>query len=177
MSSNKGDWQNDWNEFQRTDEIAPPVALTKSLFATVRADLHPNPWTVFSKLSLIHAFTGIFTLSVCPQFGIRLFGEGMGLMHWFMKLGDYGCMLACGTFYLGTSLFAAALVLRPEEIQTVRKNRFLELTGLTLLSLGFFLMVSSEIVVGLAAAWALGSIFGGMTLLETGWLFRKKAWV
>lgn len=168
------DWNKDWKEFSAIQGITPPAALSEKVLSKIHSELHPNAWKVFSKLALIHALVGAVTLSICPQFGIRLLGDGMGLMHIFMGLGKFGCPLACGMFFLGTSLLVATMALRPEEVRAIRNHRLLELSLLTMLSLGAFIMVDAEIVLGFAAAWVVGSILGGALVLEAGWFLRTK---
>ena len=162
----------DFDEFKQIEPVLPPNSVTRSILARVHRDLHPSAWKVFSKLALIHFFTALATLSLCPQFGWRLFGDGMGLMQYFSGLGDTGCGAACGSLFLGTSLLTATFLLRPEEVRCLRKNRLLELGALTLLSLGFFLMIHAEIAIGFGLAWLVGSVLGGIATLELGWVIR-----
>ena len=165
----------DFEDFKKGEPVTPPTAVSENLLAKVYHDLNPSSWKVFSKLALIHFFTAAAMLSVCPQFGFRLFGKGMGLMGYFMHFGEYGCMLACGSIFLSSSVLIAMLLLRPEEIRVIRNNRLLELGALTLLSLGFFIMVSAaEIVFGFALAWVLGSLLGGILTLEAAWIVRLR---
>src|SRR5688572_3507647 len=128
------DWKKDFEDFQQVEAVPPPNGIADSILARVQQELNPGVWAVFSRLSMIHFFSAILTLSVCPQFGFRVFGEGMGLMHVFMSLGDTGCAIACGGFFLGTSLLIAGFVLKGEEVRTIRTNPVLELGSLTLLS-------------------------------------------
>ncbi|MFL5813890.1 MAG: hypothetical protein ACJ763_09965 [Bdellovibrionia bacterium] len=165
----------EYQEFLNKQE-SPPKKASEQILAQIHQDLHPSVWKTFSKLSLIHFAVALVTLSICPQFGIRLLGEGMGLMHVFMGLGDLGCPLACGFFFTGTTLLVASLVLRPEEIRALRRNRFTEALALTLLSLGFFVMIRAEIALGFALLWMLGSIIGSLLALELGWMARVKAY-
>jgi hypothetical protein len=164
----------DYEEFKQLEPMLPPKSVSESLLARVCADLHPSAWKVFSKLALIHFFTALGTLSLCPQFGWRLFGDGMGLMQYFSGLGDTGCGVACGSLFLGSSLLIATFLLRPEEVRRLRKNRVLELGALTLLSLGFFVMIHAEIAIGFLLAWLVGSVLGGIATLELGWVIRLK---
>jgi hypothetical protein len=94
----------------------------------------------------------------------------MGLMEFFMHFGEYGCMVACGSFFLGSSILGAMLLLRPEEIRVIRSHRILELGALTLLSVGFFIMLQAEVVLGFFLAWAVGALVGGIFTLEVAWL-------
>lgn len=164
----------DFEDFKTVEPMSPPPILSDRIFARVQNDLNPSPWKVFAKLSIIHFLSALVTLSICPQFGVRALGEGMGLMHYFMSLGTYGCMVACGSFFLGSTVLVAMLLLRPEEVRVIRSHRLSELGTLTGLSMGFFLMLEVEFVLGFFLAWALGSFAGGVLTLEAGWSIRQK---
>lgn len=98
----------------------------------------------------------------------------MGFMQFFMNLGDAGCGIFCGFLFLGSSALLAGLLLGPEQVNAIRNHRVLSFGALTFLSLGFFLMLHAEIVLGFAAAWVLGSWVGGMLSLEVGWRLRRQ---
>lgn len=165
----------DYQDFAAGAGAHPGTAVSDRVLTRVRMDLNPSPFRVFSKLLAVHALTAVVTLSLCPQFGFRLFWDGMGLMHYFMALGPYGCFVACGSFFTGMSLLIACLVLRGEEIRKIRQNRWLELGALTLVSLGFFVMVSAEVIFGIAVAWLVGALVGSVLSLELGWMLRFRA--
>jgi hypothetical protein len=164
----------DFQDFQTVSPMAPPRDLSDRVQLLIRHELNPSPWKVFAKLSGIHFVIGTVTLALCPQFGFRLVGDGMGLMTYFMGLGVHGCMAACGALFVGSSLAAAGLLLKPEEVRVLRQQQVLQLAALSLLSLGAFLMVDAEILVGFAFAWALGSLLGGALMLELSWGLRKR---
>jgi hypothetical protein len=164
----------DYQEFLAIGSAEAPRGISEKVLVQVRRDLNPSPWAVFARLSAIHFFTALFTLSLCPQFGVRVLGSGMGLMHYFMGLGDTGCAIACGVLFIGTSVLLASLLLGPDQVRTIRKHRLLELGALTLLSLGVFVMMQAEIVLGFALAWLVGSFVGGIATLEVGWLIRRR---
>ncbi|MEO5969705.1 MAG: hypothetical protein ABIQ95_07230, partial [Bdellovibrionia bacterium] len=77
----------DFLDFKNGESVVPPLYLTEKIIDQIHHDLNPSAWIVFSKLSLIHFVVGIVTLSICPQFGFRVFGSGAGLMGMFMELG------------------------------------------------------------------------------------------
>lgn len=164
----------EFDEFKGSDGIAPSTSVTQAVFAQVHRDLNPSAWKIFGKLSLIHCCVGAVTLSICPQFGIRILGNGMGLMTQFMRFGDYGCSVACGSFFMGMSVLVATFLLRSEEIKVLKQNQLLEFGALTLLSIGAFLMFHAEILVGFAVAWFLGTILGGSFTFEIARLIRKR---
>jgi hypothetical protein len=164
----------DFEEFKNADGAKPTSTITQNIFARVNQDLNPSAWRIFGKLSLIHFFVAAVTLSICPQFGIRLLGDGMGLMEDFMRLGDYGCPVACGAFFMGTSIFFGTCLLTRDEIRVLRQNQILEFGALTLLSLGAFVMFHAEIAIGFAVAWFLGTLLGSSFIFEVVRLFRSK---
>ncbi len=162
----------EFREFIEVEPSPPPASLEEEIFSMVHRDLNPNPWLIFSKLSFVHFFVGLFTLSLCPQFGLRIFGEGLGLMKYFLAFGTYGCTALCGAFFVGTSLFVSGLALRPEEIRVLKSHRWLQISSLSLLSLGAFLMADREILLTFAVAWIVGSVIGGVAMLELGRVLR-----
>lgn len=151
-----------------------PEALTRAIFAEVRRDLEPGVARIFGKMTLIHFLSAVVTLSLCPQFGVRLVGEGMGVMQYFMALGEYGCIAACGAFFVGTSLLLAGILLRREEVRALRDHRFLQVSALVFLSLGAFVMIDADVVFSLALAWVAGSLVGGIAMLELGYWIRRR---
>ena len=171
----KKEIQKEYQEFLATSSATPPVRLQQELFQRVNKDLNPSISRVFSKLSLIHLGTSLVTLSVCPQFGLSTFKTGLGLNHLFMQLGELGCEVACGSFFLGTTAVAATLLMRPEEIRTLRKHKYFELAALTLMSLGAFMMLNASLVLNLALAWSAGSILGGAFFFEASQLWVTKS--
>lgn len=165
----------EFKEFLSLRPEFPNRTLSTRVRERISHDLNPHALTVFAKVSLVHFTFAIFTLSICPQLGVRTFGEGMGLMHYFMGLGTYGCMAACGAFFLGTSLLGAALVLRPEEIRVLRSRREVGLGSLALLSVGVLALVGTESDPLLFAAWVVGAVLGAALILEAGWQLRVHA--
>jgi len=164
----------DFNEFINEESIQPPKGLSDNILKMVDTDLNPSAWSVFAKLSLIHFFSALLTLSICPQFGFRVFGSGTGLMGVFMNLGYYGCMIACGIFFLGTSFLIAVITLQSQEIKVLRKHRWVQIVSLASLSLGAFIMLDAQIVFGFALAWIIGTFIGAFSVLELGWLVRRR---
>jgi len=165
--------RDEFNTFASSKQTqVPPRGISDAILSQVRRDLNPAALTVASKLMGIHAASAVVTLSVCPQFGFRAFGEGDGLVEVFMIFGHYGCLVACGAFFTGVSLLLVALLLKAEEIRRIRQHRLLALGALTLLSLGFFIMMDAEVILGLAIAWFIGALLGSIATLELGWKLR-----
>jgi hypothetical protein len=166
--------EHDYEEFKNTAPVPPPESLSTAIFARVEADLQPSRALVFAKLACLHFFTALITLAFCPQFGWGPLGQGIGLKELFMRLGPYGCQAACGSFFLGSTLAVASFVLGPDEVRCLRRNRWLELGGLSLLSLGLFLMIHPEIAVVFGLAWLAGALIGGIASLEFSHAIRAR---
>lgn len=165
---------NDMKDFYKTQSSAKAPFLSAKLKETLKVDLNPSVSTVFTKLAGLHLIAATITLTLCPQFGVRLFAKGMGLMHVFMSLGPVGCLVACGSLFIGASFLLAGTVLKGEELRLIRNHRFLTLTTLTSFSLGFFIMLSAEVVLHLSIAWFIGALVGGSAMLEFAWALRFK---
>lgn len=166
------EWMDEFKEFVSAEPVNPPKVLSDSILSRVHRDLHPSVWSVFLKLSAIHAIVGGVTLLFCPQFGFSL-TSGMGLMGLFMRWGEQACMLGCGAVFMGGSLLTASLALRPEEVRAIRKTELLQITVLALLSVGAFVCTGTAAVESLALFWILGSILGGLGTFELGWVIRR----
>lgn len=151
------------------------VPAPSALLERVHRDLNPSLTHLLTKISLIHIVSALVTLSVCPQFGFRLIGEGHGLMHYFMALGSAGCPLACGVFFLGTSFSLSAFVMNRDELRKLRESRLLILTVLVLASLGFFKVMDGEFFLEFSLFWIVGAFLGGWLTLEGVWRVRRFA--
>lgn len=164
----------DWQIFKASarGDVQAPNHLRTAIQAAVFSDLSPSFIRVLGKMGIIHVLTSLVTLSICPQFGFRVWGEGMGLMDVFMRLGDVGCALACGIFFLGTTLVLASLILRRAEWRTIRNHRLLTVTSLLLPSLGFFRVMDGVFFLEFSLAWMLGAFLIGVFLLESVWRWK-----
>ncbi len=164
----------EFTEFQSAQAEVPELRSSE-LLRRVHRDLNPSLSHLLKKISLIHAFSAVATLSVCPQFGFRLIGEGHGLMHYFMALGNAGCPMACGVFFLGTSFSLSAFFMTRDELRKLRESKFLVLTVLVLASLGFFKIMEGEFFLEFSVFWIVGAFLGGWMTLEGVWRARRFA--
>lgn len=166
--------EEEFKEFVDEPAFDPPASLSERVLTEVHRKLNPNSWLVFSKLSLVHFFGGLITLSMCPQFGINLLGTDLGLIKIFYRFGTYGCVTACGALFISLTTILALITLRPEEIRKVRQLWFLQIATLSLLSLGVFLMLDADILWSFATFWIIGGLLGGLMTLEVGMLAQRK---
>lgn len=167
-------WIKHYQEFNLASKEDAPKEVLKSLSEIVRKDLNPSFLGVFLKLSLIHSLSGVMTLFVCPQFGFSL-TDSPGLMRVFMSHGMGVCMLACGIFFLGTSMLVASFLMKPEEIRTLRKNRWTQISTLSTASFALMICLGAETILSLSLFWLSGALLGGLITLEVGWQLRRFA--
>lgn len=164
------DNKNDFSDFMNSGNERPPTHLSESIFNMVASDLNPQLSKIYSKFLFVHLLASAISLSICPQFGFRLFGEGHGLMKYFMNFGTYGCYVACGSFFIGVSYALMGVVLSKAEFLRIYRNRFALTTSIVLISLGFFFMSGTDVLLGIAVSWVVGALGFGILTLE---LFKK----
>ena len=174
MKSQNCKIEEEFKEFVDEPAFGPPASLSERVLTEVHRKLNPNSWLVFSKLSLVHFFGGLITLSICPQFGINLLGTDLGLIKVFYRFGTYGCVTACGALFISLTTILALIALKPEEIKKVRQLWLLQIAALSLLSLGVFLMLDADILWSFATFWIIGGLLGGLVTLEAGMFAQKK---
>lgn len=165
---------NEYQDFLSTAPVEVPDYLSKRIMERVSEDLNPSPPQVFMKLASIVFLVGLMNLTLCPQFGIGPVRH-TNLMHYFMSFGEYGCRVACGTFFLGSALLLATFLLKPEDIQVIRRSRLLFISSISAISLVAFVALGGDVYFEAAAFWLIGTIFGGLLSIELGWSVRKWA--
>lgn len=163
----------EWSDFQL--RAKPPESLRASVFSSVYADLQPSSQRVLAKLGIVHVVTSFATLSICPQFGVRLLGDGMGLLHYLMPLGEWGCALACGSFFLGASLLVASVLFSRAEWRKLRSQTWLAIVAMVLPSIGFFRFMDGEFFLGFSIAWLLGAALAGLVVVEGAWRWKSTS--
>ena len=88
-------------------------------------------------------------------------------------VGPTYCMAFCGLIYLSLSALAFSFFLRPEEVQVIRRNLFLQFALLSGISLCLSLLWSPILLLP-GSLWFVGSLVGGLASLEIGWQVRTK---
>lgn len=171
------DWNEEYRLFLDSPRRAPPREFSSQIKKAVDAEFNPARWLVLGKLFAIHFVSGLVTLLFCPQFGITFLGRGEALYGVFRWLGEYGCMVPCGAFFLGTTGLLAALLLKVGEVRVIRKSRGLQWALLSFISVGFFLSFQEQemaIPGGLILAWIVGALTGGVSVFQVIYLLRTR---
>ena len=132
--------------------------LTSKIYQQISKDLDPSLMAVSLRLLGVHFFSSLLTLSICPQFGFRLIGDGHGLMALFMYFGLVGCYLLCGAFYLGVTVFLSKVILSKADWRVVDHHFSKFMLALSISSLAVFLLISGELFLVLSIAWLVGAV-------------------
>lgn len=159
-------------DFESFTNDSPTEAGSSFVLSKIHAQIEkeaPSVWQVVTKLGLAHLLGTVVTLMSCSQFGVQLFFDGGGLMHYFMQISPTFCYVGCGALYLGTSFLIARVVLRYDEWLMILRSRVLSISVLAALSLGGLAMASHEVNWETGLLWLFGAALGAefMTLVKS----------
>lgn len=104
--------QKDYIQFLGSAE-APPRELQSMVQKEILLSFHGK--AIVWKFLFFQLIGALFSLSVCPQFGLGLV-EGHGITHFFRMVGDWACALFCGSFFLGAGLIVSFIGMKGEEL-------------------------------------------------------------
>lgn len=71
--------------------------------------------SIIGRFLFFQLIGALFSLSVCPQFGIGLV-DGHGITHVFRMIGDWACAFFCGSLFLSSGLAVAFIAMKGEEL-------------------------------------------------------------
>ena len=143
-----------------------PKSLTLKIQQNIGTRLKPKLSLLIPKLFATHAITAVITLSVCPQFGFKLFKLPINLMNSIMFMGMPACYFLCGLFFTATSLLVASIVLKRDEIRMLRFHKILSCSAIILGSIGFFSIMNPNLFLEFSILWLLGAMVGVIGTLE-----------
>ena len=159
------DLNSDFQEFTNSNQ-SPPAELSQRILLPVCGDLKPSALRVFVKVLAIHSVVSLLTLSLCSQFGIRLFGEGPGLMAHLMSFGEMGCMAVCGGLFLGATAIATGLLLSQPESRRLIREWPMHAALLLGFSIAFFASVDATLTLEALSVWSLSGLVVAYALLR-----------
>lgn len=143
------DLKSEYKLFQDAEahkKVIPPD-LEQGLMRRIHQDLQPSTRRVLGKFGLVHIFSSVLTLSICPQFGLGPFFGQHGIMRFFMYFGDLVCIALCGAFYLSSTVALAFSLMRAEEWRRLQELALAAFSGAASLSLlAFFVITQSGLV-------------------------------
>lgn len=143
-----------------------PNNVNEKILSHIHGKLHPKISHVVLKLFSVHLCTALITLSICPQFGFKIFKFPVNLMNSFMVFGMPACYFLCGLFFTATSTVMAAIVLQRDEIRFLKFHKTLATAALILSSIGFFGIMNPHMFLEFSMLWLIGAITGVVMTLE-----------
>ena len=155
-------FKKDFDDFITSDASELPKRLDQSTRALILNELNPSWSRISIKILFIHTLISIITLSVCQQFGVRLFFDGAGLMNAFMNFGYVGCMAACGAFYIGSTYLLLPILLNIDEARKLKSQLWWQPGALAAISLAFLSSVGEALPLIAAAAWLISAWLTGL---------------
>lgn len=157
---------NEFSEFVEADPVAPSKAVDETVTNMVGKDLLPSPMKVFGKFTLIETFSGLLTLTICPQFGFGL-GRHNEFIHSLHTMTTPSVFyLFCGLFFVLLGAGMSGLILNHAEISTVGKDRFLFFSFYSILAYLMLVFLGPEDFVLSSLVWILGAFFGNVMGFE-----------
>ena len=129
-----------YSAFLAAKETPPSPTILHQLHSRIEPDLNPTLLKVGLKVAGLHLLGALFSLAICPQFGIGPFGGDAGLMSFLTPWGWAACASGCGAaFMVGTGLLSA-WILNPDEKRTLDRTSGWIFTALAAVSWGIFMM-------------------------------------
>ncbi len=167
------DWEREFLEFVNSDPVTPPALLTEKLKITVRQDLRPAIWKIFSKLAGIQAACATLTLFFCPQFEIG-FAKHDHLADLVQHPEGFGFMIVCGIIFLGGGAVIAPFFFKQAEMKAIERSVLIYFPTAALLAVMLFYSLGADIDWTLALPWFLGGTLGSVIGFELVKYFRFR---
>lgn len=168
MNNYKESKEADYLDFIKDHGPPPPEKLEWETKMKIRQLLNPSLSQISVKILTVHLFLGFLAFAICPQFGFKYFGEGIGLHRYFMIFGHEVCMVLCGMLLFGITYSASVSILTLGEIRKFNEYKGLITFLLTLITLTPFLIMRSPALPSIQEVlnWVFGAFSGGILLFE-----------
>ena len=105
---------------------------------SIKSKVIPATIPLLLKIFILHLFAAIISLSLCPQFGVKLFNFDINLMSSFMIFGMTLCQFLCGAFFSSLSTLIIWIGLTRDERHFIKFHKSWILALILLSSIGFF---------------------------------------
>jgi len=161
-----------------TSRETPPALLKEA----ARRDILLS----FKKKAIIFKFLSfqilgaLFSLAVCPQFGLGL-AEGHGIAHIFRMMGDIACAAFCGSLFLSSGVVLAFIGMKGEELWWVWRRYNLSFIFLPALMWALLMLtnVSFDLrgeTLGYHITWLITAVLAQILLMNVrNYLFTRLA--
>lgn len=170
--------KNEFLEFMNSDKQTRIIADDQVL-TTIKDDLYPGNFYVLTKFILIQFVAALMTLSICPQFGIGLFGGHHGVLHYVMSYGEIVCGLFCGSLFVGVSCVVSLLFLNREQLRGIYRKKMWLIPSISFFYLSSLMITGTSLETNMMSSsvsfmllWVIGGVL--TSFAGTQILFRQR---
>jgi hypothetical protein len=150
----------DFLEFLLCKEV-PPSYLKRATALDIKLSFRSKEIVI--KFLFFQFLGALFSMSVCPQFGLGLV-EGHGLAHFFRMSGDWSCAAFCGALFLSSGMMVALAGMKGEEVWWVWNRHKKALIFLPAFAWSILMILNISLVLpgeslGFHLTWIIAAIF------------------
>ena len=139
--------------------------LDDLILQTIKSKITPPLVPLVLKILCLHLSAAVISLSLCPQFGIKLFHFDINLMRSFMVFGLTLCHFFCGAFFSTLSTLVIWIGLNKDERRYIKFHKKMILALIILSSIGFFAIMRIDLFLEFSLIWIIGAtLFSYLTL-------------
>jgi hypothetical protein len=109
---------NDFQDFLKSSEQVPHVLLTET---RLDALLSFKKTSILGKFLALQFVGALFSLSLCPQFGLGLI-DGHGVTHYFRMIGDWACAVFCASVFISSGSLLCLVTMKADELWWIWRN-------------------------------------------------------
>ena len=151
-----------------TQKEMPPKAL--SLLAERDILLSFKAKSIIGRFLLFQLLGALFSMSVCPQFGMGLV-DGHGITHVFRMISDVACAAFCGSLFFSAGAVMAFIGMKGEELWWVWRRFKISLMILPALAWGMLMLFNvsfklNQEPVSYHFVWIMAAILAQMIFMQ-----------
>lgn len=137
----------EFNSFLKSYEKTPG-SVDREIVEKAKKRTRKDYALMFAKVFSLHAFAGLLTLLICPQFGWSPFDAPEHLPHIFMSYGVWACGLFCGSIFMGAGTFLKMALLKENELENYQRKIWANATIVGALLLGLLMFAGRDTSAG-----------------------------
>jgi len=164
-----------YKDFLDSAPVAAPNTLSKNILANIQEKIEPKILTLFMKLGLVQAVTGLFSMFICPQYGMSFSGDKT--LYFFIQktFGHYACMISCGMIFTLFAGLATLVIFTKPELKKLFKFQLLIFPIVAIFSMSVFSMIVQEFYLNVSLLWLLGAILGYVLTIDVGVWYKSHS--
>lgn len=154
----------EYDKFENVSPVQLPEGLSASIQGLVKKKLGFSKIRTFFGITVLHCFSALITLALCPQFEVQIFKNFKGLLDIFMLFGHHVCLFLCGAFFVSVSLIFSHIFIPRIWKAYLYSIKYYYVSYLFIISLLGFSVISSVSIDIFTLLWSLGILSVGFIL-------------